>query len=99
MGKKPGQKIQKKLNAGFQIFRLWPLHSTGIMIGPQWPYHVLKHAEMRSETRGVQDFGATSGISASKRHASGRIFAKNQSFRNKIESPDCFLYESFVRLE
>ena len=36
----------------------------------------MKHAEMQSETRGVQSFGAKPGA---------------QYFKNQIESPDCLL--------
>ena len=45
----PGQKNRKKIQRRFSV-------STGIKIGSKRPYHILKHAGMQSETRGVQSF-------------------------------------------
>ena len=61
----------------FYSFRLWPFYPTGINIGSNRPQHVLKQAEKQSETRRVQSFGAKSGASAAKPHASGGLCAKN----------------------
>ena len=66
--RKRDQKIKKNSAQIFRFssFRLWPFYPTGIKIGSKWPQHVLKHAEMQSETRGVQSFGAKSGASANQ---------------------------------
>ena len=61
----------------FSSFRLWPFYPTGINIGSKRPQLLLKHAEKQSETRLVQSFGAKSGYSAAKPHASGGRRAKN----------------------
>ena len=58
-------------------FRLWRFYHTGINIGSKRPQHALKHAEKQSERRSVQNFGAKSGASAVKQHASGTLRAKN----------------------
>ena len=44
------QKIEKKTECRFSKFRLWPLYSTGVKVGSQRPWHVLKHTELQSET-------------------------------------------------
>ena len=69
--------------SSFSGFRLWSLYPTGIKVELKWLYHVLKHAEIQSETRGVQGFGAKFGASAAKTPA--------QQFRNQYESPVCIL--------
>ena len=63
----------------FSSFRLCTLCLTGIKIGSKW--HLFKHAEMQSETQGVQSFGAKSVASV----------AKAQQFKNQFESPDSLL--------
>ena len=81
--------VQKTLEYDFQtilhsVARLWPLYPTGIKIGSKRPLHVLKHAEMQSEARGVQSFSAKSVTSSAKR-------APNRAAGNYFESPDCLL--------
>ena len=61
----------------FSSFRLWSFYPTGINIGSKRPQLLLKHAEKQSGTRRVQSFGAKSGASAAKLHASGGLCAKN----------------------
>ena len=60
----------------FPSFGLWPFYRTGINIGSKRPQPLLKHAEKQSETRRVQSFGAKSGASAAKSHASGGLRAE-----------------------
>ena len=45
------------------MFRLWPLYPAGVKIESKWHQYVLKHAEMQSETPGVQSFAAKFGAS------------------------------------
>ena len=71
-----GSKNQKKLERRFSGFRLWPLYPTGIKIGSKCTCNVFELTEMQSGTRGVQSFGAKSGASAAKPHASGRLRAR-----------------------
>ena len=80
------RKITKKSAQIFRFFfsfRLWPPYLIDIKIVSMWPQHALKHAEMQSETRGVQSFGAKSRASGMKTPA--------QHFKNQIGSPDCLL--------
>ena len=54
--KETGQKNQEKTEREFSVFRFLvsPLYPTGNKIGSKWLEHVLKHAELQSQTRGVQ---------------------------------------------
>ena len=55
------KKLRNSTDFLFSSFRLWPLYPTDIKIGSKCPQHVLKHAQMQSETRGMKSFGAMSG--------------------------------------
>ena len=74
-----GPKNQKRLSAGFLFFQF-----SFVALLSHWYQHwvkaaqfLLKHAEKQSETRRVESFGAKSGASAAKPHASGERRAKN----------------------
>ena len=75
------RKIKKSLAQlfSFSRFRLWPFYPTGINIGSKQPQHILKQDEKQSEIRRVQSFGAMSGASAAKPHASGGLRAEKNS--------------------
>ena len=60
------------MRADFQ-FSQYSFIATGIDIGSKRPQHVLKHAEMQTETLGVQSFGAKSGASAGPQPSSLKI--------------------------
>ena len=77
----------------FPSFRLLPFYPTGINIGSKRPQHVLKHAEVQSEARGVQSFGAKSGASAGPQLSSLKIDLKILMLLFRT------LYKSFVGLE
>ena len=73
MAPKSKKRDQKKLaqNFRFSCFLVWPLNHIG-----NNPWHVLKQVELQPETPRVQSFGAKSGASATKPHASGGLRAK-----------------------
>ena len=82
----------------FSSFRLWPFYPTGINIGSKRPQHVLKHAEMQSETRRVQSFGAKFEASAAKPHASGPLASSLKIDLKALMLLFRTLYKSFVQL-
>ena len=97
--KKTGPKNQKKSEqiSRFSSFRLGPLYSTGIKIGSKWPQHVLKHAEMQSETRGVQGFRSQCGqIFGWIRNFSAPFGVKSRGLRFLLFTLHLFVLPVFI---